>query len=103
MPYVRSPYAKAALRNGFTLTSPTGAIFVVLPNQYANLQQIVGDWVKHPEMQEKYLQSWKNCLEKESHILTTALTRHLTGHIDKKTKRSVFTIASWQVTGINLP
>lgn len=47
-------------------------------------------------------ESWNTCEKKEKFYALTALTRTLTGHVDEKTKKSVFTFWNWRVTGINL-
>lgn len=53
----------------------------------------------HPEMEsERY--SFNKLANKSQHALTSALTRTLTGHRDKKTKKSVFTFKNWRVLGI---
>jgi hypothetical protein len=54
----------------------------------------------HPQMEDKR-QSWDLCEKKEKHYSITALTRTLTGHIDKPTGKSVYTFMGWRVLGIN--
>lgn len=57
--------------------------------------------MQHPSM-TSIRPNWYLCSKKEKHYAITALTRTLTGYIDKKTNKSVFTFLNWRLLGINI-
>lgn len=100
-PAARNIYILAALSKGFGLQHTTsGEMVYIEPNECSSLVDVVEKLMAYPVMENKR-ESWNTCENKEKHYAITALTRTLTGHIDKKTKKSVFTFMSWRVLGIN--
>lgn len=98
--YARSLFIQTALQRGFLLESTiTKSTFIVQPSQCTSLQQVISEWLQHPEMEYKR-QAWQECKKKESFGLATGLLRTLNGHVDKKTKKAVYTVASWRIVGI---
>ncbi len=67
----------------------TNEIVVIEPLEYSSLVDVVGYLMTFPQMIDKK-ESWDTCLKKEKHYSISGLTRTLTGHIDKKTGKSIF-------------
>jgi hypothetical protein len=105
--YARNPYVLAALERGFTLEyctfpCPSGEQFVIFgPCECSSLVAVVEKLMQHPQM-ASLRQNWNTYPKKEKHYAITALTRSLTGHVDKKTGKSVFTFFGWRLLGINI-
>lgn len=101
-PYLRNEYVKAALERGFILKSvATGATVEIKAGECATLHNVMDLWLSHPELKQQKEQ-WQQAPVKQSFSLYTGLTRIITGHVDKKTKKSVFTVAGWFIQGILL-
>jgi hypothetical protein len=45
---------------------------------------------------------WSVYPQKEKHPAVTILTRMLTGNIDSRTSKRVFTYKNWRILGINI-
>lgn len=100
--YARHPYILAALYKGFDLEyKQTGEVVKITPHECDSLVCVIDKLMSHPQMASKR-ESWDECEEKESYYAITALTRTLTGHIDKKTNKSVYSFMGWRVLGINI-
>ena len=54
-----------------------------------------------PQM-KKEKEVWQNTKNKEKYYGITALTRTLTGHVDKKTNKRVYSFKGWRVLGLFL-
>lgn len=101
-PYARNPYILAALKRGFILESlQTGSQVIIQPNECSSLVDVVDKWMEHPEMSDDH-QSWLDYARKNRFSFLTALTRMLTGHVDPKTKKALFTVKGWRVLGLLL-
>ena len=101
-PYARNPWILTALLNGFDLEyTMTGEIVKIEPCECDSLVSVINKLMLQPQMENKR-QSWELCKKKEKHYSITALTRTLTGHIDKSNDKRVYTFMSWRVLGINL-
>lgn len=102
-PYTRSPWIKQALINGFILEYiKTGEIIVIQPNKYESFRQFFEIWVEHPTLiQHKKI--WTNTGQKSNYFLYSNFLRCLSGHVDLKTKKSIYTFQGWCVKGIFLP
>lgn len=99
-PYARNNYVLSALQKGFVLQSKkTNSRIVFQPSECESLVAVIDKWLSHPEMHEKRL-LWLACKTPEKYTLYTGLTRMLTGHRDKKTKKAVFSVAGWRVEGL---
>jgi hypothetical protein len=100
-PYAKNAYVGAALARGFALEhTATGEILTVEPFECANIVFVIDKLMSHPLMAEK-LEDWVSCEKKEKHYGVSGLTRHLTGHIDEKTGKRLYSIMGWRVLGIN--
>lgn len=101
-PYLRHVYVKAALERGFILQSmATQQTVLIKPGECQTLHDVLDLQLSHPELSEQNEQ-WKKAPVKQSFSLYTGLTRSITGHVDKKTKKSVYTVAGWFIQGILL-
>ena len=99
-PYARNKYIIAALKRGFILEAPNPASQIVIqPDECSSLTEVVNKWIEHPEMAD-HKQSWVDCSEKEKFYFLTALTRILTGHVDEKTTKALYSVKGWKVLGI---
>lgn len=101
-PYARNSYILAALYKGFALEyTKTGKVVKIEPCECSSLVAVINKLMSEPQMNEER-QSWDRCEKKEKHYSITALTRTLTGHVDKRTGKSVYTFMGWRVLGINI-
>lgn len=101
-PAARNKYILVALFNGFTLQHViSNETITIEPCECTSLVYVVEKLMAHPLMESKR-ESWETCKKKENFYALTALTRTLTGHVDERTKKSVFTFWNWRVTDINL-
>lgn len=101
-PYARNEYIIAALLKGFNLEyTKTGQIVNIKPSECSSLVDVINKLMSEPQMENEQ-KSWDKCIKKEKHYSITALTRTLTGHIDKQTGKSVYSFMGWRVLGINL-
>ncbi len=99
-PYARNLYVKAALEKGIIIQwIQTNEIVIIEPFTYPSLVDVINYLMIYPQMVDKQ-QSWESCLKKEKYSAVTALTRILTGHIDKKTGKKLFSFMGWRVLGI---
>lgn len=101
-PYARNLFILNALKKGFILESiETKEQIVMEPFECSSLQEAVTKWMAHPEMESKR-KAWLNTEEKKRSQFYeyTALTRILTGHQDKKTKKVLYSVSGWRVLGI---
>jgi hypothetical protein len=100
--YARNPFILEALDRGFILQSCISEdVITIGPCECFSLVDVVNKLMLHPRMSVEY-ENWIKHPNKEKHYLITALTRALTGHIDKKTGKSVYTFKNWRVLGINI-
>jgi hypothetical protein len=100
--YARNPYICHALYKGFDLVyTKTGEILKIEPCECASLVSVVNKLMLHPQMESKR-EAWDRHEHKEKYSGLTALTRTLTGHVDKSTGKSVYTFMGWRVLGINI-
>ena len=58
--------------------------------------------MKCPQMKHKQV-IWKKTQKKEKYYGITGLTRILTGHIDSKTGKCLYSCMGWRVLGVFLP
>ena len=85
-PAARNSFILAALCRGLRLQHTTsGEIVTIEPYECSSLVNVVDKLMNHPLMDDKR-ESWNTCKNKEKHYAITALTRTLTGHIEKKKK-----------------
>lgn len=84
--YARNKYIVAALERGFTFQSckVKDQIVTIGPFECKSLIAVMDKLMQHPQMVDK-CKKWETCHKKEKHYAITALTRTLTGHVDKKT------------------
>lgn len=102
-PYARNFYIKTALQNGFILQwVKTGQIVRIKPDECGCLTDVINKLMQYEQMKEKQA-IWKNTTNKAKYYGITALTRTLTGHIDVKTNKSVYSFLGWRVLGVLLP
>ena len=101
-PKARNIYVVSSLQKGFTLKhAQTGNVFTVQPNECSSLVYVMDKFMNHPLNTNKK-ESWETIQKKEKHSVLTALTRILTGHIDSKTKKCLFSVNGWMFLGVNL-
>lgn len=100
-PYARNEFIAAALARGFTLMYiPSGEILTIEPFECPNVIYVIEKLMLHPLM-KKQRESWNVCKNKNRYYTVTALTRILTGHIDQRTGKKLFSFNDWKVLGIN--
>lgn len=100
--YARNRFVLAALIRGFDLVCcSSGDIIKIGPNECTNLVAVIEKLMQHPSMVNER-QSWDLTKKKEKHAILTSLTRSLTGHVDKKTGKCVFSFKNWRILGINI-
>lgn len=98
--YSRNPYVKTALQRGFVLQhEKNDQILIIEPSECASLVDVISKLMNQPYMKEQR-DSWHKCQKKEKSYWISGLTRTLTGHICKKTGKSVFSFMGWRVLGI---
>lgn len=101
-PYARNRYMVAALVQGFDLQHiKTEEIVSIGPGECLSLNEAIEKWLQHPLMHKEQI-VWNTYKNKEKSYLTSGLTRMLTGHIDNKTNKRVFSVKGWRIVGINL-
>jgi hypothetical protein len=100
--YTKSPYIATALLRGFTLyNAKTGETVCIEPLECPNLVFVIDKVMQVPSMKAKR-EKW-NCNDKKSNYSTvTGLTRILTGNVQQKTGKSLYSTGGWTVKGINL-
>jgi hypothetical protein len=100
-PYARNECIAAALARGFTLEYiPSGEILIIEPFECPNVVYVIEKLMLHPKM-KKQRESWDASKNKNKYYAVTALTRILSGHIDQRTGRRLFSFNEWRVLGIN--
>ena len=100
-PYSRHECIAAALARGFTLQHiPSGEILRIEPFECPNVVYVIEKLMLHPQM-EKRRESWNVSKNKNKYYTVSALTRVLSGHIDQKTGKKLFSFNEWKVLGIN--
>lgn len=98
--YSRNPYVKAALQRGFVLQHEKNhQIVSIEPSECPSLVDVISKLMNQPHMKEQR-DSWHKCQKKEKSYWISGLTRTLTGHVCKKTGKSVFSFIGWRVLGI---
>lgn len=92
----------AALERGFDLSNPNSAELVKIgPCECSCIVDVVDKLMSNPLM-ENQKNSWRTYVQKQKHPAVTILTRMLTGHIDKRTGKRVFSYQNWRILGINI-
>ena len=101
-PYVRNVYVAAALSRGFTLEhTETLETVIIEPFECPNVVLVIDKLMFHPNMKKKR-EIWDLCENKEKAYGVSALTRILTGYVDKKTGKRIYSLMGWRVLGINI-
>lgn len=101
-PYARNLYILAALSKGFSLKyTKTGDILTINPYECSSLVFVIDKLMLHPQMENKR-QNWNLSKNKEKHYAISGLTRMLTGYIDKKSGKGLYSFMGWIILGINL-
>ena len=100
--YARNTFVLAALERGFDLYNSKSEGFIKIgPCECTSIVEVVNKLMLHPDMINSR-ESWVAYAKKEKHSAVTALTRMLTGHIDKRTGKKVFSYKNWHILGINI-
>lgn len=101
---VRHEYVQAALAMGFVLEYiETGEVVNIEPFECPNVVSVIDKLMSHPRMKGKPAkQSWTLSEKKEKAYGASGLTRILTGHVDKKTGKRLYSLMGWRVLGINI-
>lgn len=100
--YARNTFVLAALERGFDLSNPNSAELVKIgPCECSCIVDVVDKLMSNPLM-ENQKNSWRTYVQKQKHPAVTILTRMLTGHIDKRTGKRVFSYQNWRILGINI-
>jgi len=100
--YARNRFILAALTRGFKLYNCISKDVVEIgPYQANSIVDVVNKLMLHPQM-SILKEEWFSFPKKEKHSAVNSLTRMLTGHMDKKTNKSVFSYKNWWILGINL-
>lgn len=99
-PFSKNFFVHVALKKGFLLKHiQTNQTLVIKPDANANITEVIDQLMNHPQMKHKKV-AWDHYQKKEKSYGVSALTRILTGHIDKKTGKSVYSFMGWQLLGI---
>ena len=100
-PYVRNVYVAAALSRGFTLEhTETLETVIIEPFECPNIVFVINKLMLHPQLEQRR-ENWNRFPNKKKHFAVSALTRILTGHIDQRTGKSLYSFMGWRVLGIN--
>lgn len=102
--YARNTFVLAALERGFDLSnskSGGGSVVKIGPCECSCIVDVVDKLMSDPLM-ENQKQNWRLYVQKQKHPAVTILTRMLTGHIDKRTGKRVFSYQNWRILGINI-
>lgn len=100
--YARNTYIKAALERGFDLyNKKTGCVLKIGPCECQHMVDVIDKIMLQPNMEDKK-EVWINYKKKENYPLLTGLTRLLTGHVDQKRKKRLYSYNNWFVLGINI-
>lgn len=101
-PFPRNEYVAAALARGFALeNTKTGDVVTVEAFECPNVTLVVDKLMSHPTMKKKR-ENWDLCENKGKSSGVNGLTRLLTGRVDKKTGRLLYSCMGWRVLGINI-
>lgn len=96
----RNFFVTTALERGIFLKYvKTQEVIIIKPFETANVTEVINILMHHPQMKKKK-QIWETIKKKEKSYGVSALTRILTGHIDKKTGKSLYSFMGWQLSGI---
>ncbi len=78
-------------------------IIDINPFECRSLFEVVNKLMLHPQMSD-FKESWISFQQNRrgKHPAYSGLTRILTGNIDRRTKKMVFSYKNWRVLGINL-
>ena len=101
-PFSKNFFVKSALKKGFLLNHiKTKQVLHIKPFEFSNLTEVIDLLMQYPQMKHKR-SAWNKHKKKEKAYEVSALTRILTGHIDPKTGKSVYSFSGWQLLGVFL-
>lgn len=101
-PYARNVFVAAALARGFALEyTETGEVVTIEPFECPNIVLVIDKLISHPTMEEER-ENWNLCQKKEKYYGVSGLTRILTGHVDRKTGKRLYSFMGWKLLGINI-
>jgi len=100
--YARHPYIKAALIRGFDLyNKESGSVVKIGPCECDQMVDVIDKLMSHPDMINER-EVWLAYEKKEKYPVLTGLTRILTGHVDTRTRKRLYSYKNWFVLGINI-
>lgn len=100
--YARNLYVKAALTQGFDLyNKKSESIVKIGPCECNHMVDVINKLMSYPDMANER-DIWLGYKKKEKYPVLTGLTRLLTGHVDKRTRKALFSYKNWRILGINI-
>ncbi len=100
--YARNRYVKAALTRGFDLyNQKSGSVVKIGPCECNHMVSVIDKLMSYPDMANDK-DFWLGYEKKEKYPVLTGLTRLLTGHVDKRTGKGLFSYKNWRILGINI-